>query len=133
MDWKILLVHEPFKARIPCLYITFYQDDLSLRVGIDEFLGKADTWCVGHGAIIAKELIPVLSSKGFAVVVVFCFQSGCPQREMVEIIIRCVAMVGIETVPVRAMPKESTCIGTVRALSRLFRLDPVIVKDSLYG
>lgn len=35
----------------------------------------------------------------------------------------------METVPVRGMPSERTCMGTVRTLSRLFLLDSLIMGD----
>ena len=38
----------------------------------------------------------------------------------------------METVPVRGMPSDRTCIGTVRVLSILFRLDSLIMEDRLY-
>lgn len=39
----------------------------------------------------------------------------------------------METVPVRGMPKDRTCIGTVRALPRLFRVDALIMEYVSYS
>ena len=53
MDWEVVFVNKSFEALIPCIDITLYQDDLSVRVGINEVLGKADTGRIGHRAVIA--------------------------------------------------------------------------------
>lgn len=94
MNREVILRDKPFEALILRIHITFNQDDFSFRVGIDEVFGKADTGGIGHSAVIARQSIPVLSSKNFTVIVVFGLESGRPRREVVEFVECCVAMVG---------------------------------------
>lgn len=93
MNREVILVNEALETLVPRIDITLHQYDFSFRVSVDEVLCKADGRRIGHSAVIAEQLIPVLSCEGSAVAVVFGFESSRPCGEVVEFVERRVAMV----------------------------------------
>ena len=108
-------VNDPLEALKPRIEVPFHQDDLGVRVRIDELFGETKGGQLRHGAVVAQQLIPLLSRQRVAVVVVFGFKGGCPEREMVGVGEQSVTVVGGVAAENLKSGLHGDCAGTTYA------------------
>lgn len=58
---------------VPRVEVTMCQDDLSLRIRLDQFFGEEDCWEVRGALAVAEEFVKFLAAVGDALAVEFGF------------------------------------------------------------